>query len=173
MSLADAQSLAIRKYLSKAAFESNISPGPPLPKSHPPPSMIAKLHLECIALYTSAKALAKSPADGEVAAEVRKYLTDKAAFHTALAHKWLGVEAGENGGTDRAGDAVAFLAWAKKELDDLRDRNPTIHFGKGDKEKEKKVQIQDELESVNTFYKYHKKINDSVGAQPNFPNQTR
>lgn len=135
--------------------------------------MIAKLHLECISLYTSAKALAKSPADGEIAVEVRKYLTDKAAFHTAIAHKWLGVEAGENGGIDRAGDAVAFLAWAKKELDDLKDRNLTIHFGKGDKEREKKNQIQDELESVNTFYKYYKKMNDSVGIQLDFVNQNK
>lgn len=164
MALADAQSLAIRKYLSKAAFESNISPGPPLPKSHPSPSFIAKLHLECVSLYTSAKTLAKASSGTEVSAEVRKYLTDKTAFHTALSHKWLGVEAGENGGLDRAGDAVAFLAWAKKELEELKDSNLTLHFGKGDREKERKSQILDELESTNTFYKYYKKMNDSVSS---------
>ncbi|TFY76996.1 hypothetical protein EWM64_g7016 [Hericium alpestre] len=38
MSLASSQSLAIRKHLTKAAFDSTVSPGPPLPKSHPSPS---------------------------------------------------------------------------------------------------------------------------------------
>ncbi|KAF9452778.1 hypothetical protein P691DRAFT_803502 [Macrolepiota fuliginosa MF-IS2] len=166
IALADAQSLAIRKYLSKAAFESNVTPGPPLPKSHPSPGLTAKLHLECVSLYMSAKALAKASTGGEVSTEVRKYLTDKTAFHTALSHKWLGVEAGENGGAERAGDAVAFLVWAKKELEELKDSNLTLHFGKGDKEREKKGLILNELESTNTFYKYYKKVNDSLHFQP-------
>lgn len=162
MSLADAQSLAIRKRLSKAAFENNIAPGPPLPSSHPPVSFIAKLHLECTSLYTSAKALAKASGGGDISTEIRKYLTDKSALHTALSHKWLGIEAGEKGGADRAGDAVAFLAWAKKELDGLGGGDLTLRVGKGDKEKAKKSRILDELESTNTFYEYYKKMNDSV-----------
>ena len=61
MALADAQNLAIRKLLTRAAFESTVTPGPPLPKSHPSPALAAKLHLECAALYSSARALVKTP----------------------------------------------------------------------------------------------------------------
>ncbi|OBZ70590.1 pH-response regulator protein palC [Grifola frondosa] len=51
MALADAQTLAIRKLLSRAAFENTLTPGPPLPKSHPSPALVAKLHLECAASF--------------------------------------------------------------------------------------------------------------------------
>ncbi|XP_006460727.1 hypothetical protein AGABI2DRAFT_203891 [Agaricus bisporus var. bisporus H97] len=164
LALADAQSLAIRKRLSKAAFENNIAPGPPLPSSHPPVSFIAKLHLECASLYGSAKTLAKAGGNN-ISSEIRKYLTDRIAFHTALSHKWLGIEAGEKGGMDRAGDAVAFLAWAKEELETLKDSNPSLHIVKGDKEKTKRSQLLDELESTDTFYTYYKKMNDSLHFQ--------
>lgn len=165
LSLADAQTLAIRKYLSKAAFDSNISPGPPLPASHPSPNFIAKLHLECQSLYTSAKSLAKASGGSDISTELRKYLTDRITFHAALAHKWLGVDAGENGGLDQAGEAVGFLAWAKRDLEELKDSN-LLHFSKGDKEKGKKTQILEELESTTTFHKYYKKANDSLHFQP-------
>lgn len=177
MSLADAQSLAIRKLLSRSAYDSNIAPGPPLPKSHPSPALVAKLHLECASLYSSARSLAKTSgankgsslstdAHGEVSTELRKYLLDEAAFHNALARKWLGVDAGENGGRDKGGEAVAFLGWAKKELEELKDGGKGVSFGKGDKEKKgrKKERVADELESVNVFFKHYKKINDSVSA---------
>ncbi|KAJ7436237.1 hypothetical protein FB451DRAFT_1455025 [Mycena latifolia] len=141
-SLADAQTLAIRKLLSKSAYDSNVAPGPPLPKSHPAPALLAKLHLECAALYASARALA-----GEIAAELRKHLGDAAALHGALARKWLGVDAGEG---DRGGDAVGFLLWARKELEELKGRSG----GKA------------ELEAVGVFLKHYKKANDSLHFQP-------
>ncbi|KAJ7644282.1 BRO1 domain-containing protein [Roridomyces roridus] len=167
-SLADAQTLAIRKLLSKAAYDSNIAPGPPLPKSHPSPALISKLHLECAALYSSARTLAKTPAgkgksklngssssgDGEVSADLRRYLNDETSFHDAMAHKWLGVDAGENGGTDRGGDAVGFLVWAKKELEEL----------KGGRKKD--ARVSGELDTVGVFLKHYKKINDSLHFQP-------
>jgi hypothetical protein len=106
--------------------------------------------------------LAKATGGNNISSEVRKYLTDRNAFHTALSHKWLGIEAGEKGGVERAGDAVAFLALAKEELEALKDSNPSLHIVKGDKEKTKKNQLLDELESTDTFYKYYKKMNDSV-----------
>ncbi|KAK0567947.1 hypothetical protein OC844_000037 [Tilletia horrida] len=61
LSLADAQALAIRKLLSPsvALAEDTITPGPPLPKTHPSPSLLAKLHLETCALYESAEQLAR------------------------------------------------------------------------------------------------------------------
>ncbi|KAG6816584.1 hypothetical protein H0H87_004885 [Tephrocybe sp. NHM501043] len=180
MALADAQTLAIRKYLSKAAFDSNVAPGPPLPASHPSPSLIAKMHLECASLYSSARSLVKTlgtrkrpssapESSGEVSAELRKYLADQAALHSALAHKWLGVEAGEKGGTQRGGDAVGFMAWVKKELQDMKDSEKGISITRGgekDIKDQLKQKIADELESVNVFYKYYKRVNDSIHFQP-------
>jgi hypothetical protein len=113
-------------------------------------------------LYSSARALAKTPssagkgkakgsssADGDVSTDLRRYLNEEAMFHDALAHKWLGVDAGENGGTDRGGDAVGFLTWSKKELEELKGR--------------RKDRITEELETVSAFLKHYKKLNDSVG----------
>ncbi|KAG6866390.1 hypothetical protein C0991_004674 [Blastosporella zonata] len=180
MALADAQTLAIRKYLSKAAFDSNIAPGPPLPASHPSPSLIAKMHLECTSLYSSSRSLVKTigtrkrpssapDSSGEVSVELRRYLADQTALHAALAHKWLGVEAGEKGGTSRGGDAVGYMTWAKKELQDLKDAGKGISIARGgekDVKDQLKQKIMDELESVNVFYKYYKKSNDSIHFQP-------
>ncbi|KZT10801.1 uncharacterized protein LAESUDRAFT_721186 [Laetiporus sulphureus 93-53] len=196
MALADAQTLAIRKLLSKSAFDSALTPGPPLPKSHPSPVLIAKLHLECAALYSSARSLAKMPGDyrpasgkskihlhigkskdrdsavrdeggEEVAPELRRYLAEEAAFHAALARKWLGVDAGENGDTAKGGIAVAFLAWAKKELEDLKSGTGVLN---SDREKEMRERRRDkvtqELESVNVFLRGYKNMNDTVAFQP-------
>lgn len=174
MALADAQSLAIRKLLSKSAYDSTVTPGPPLPASHPSPALVAKLHLECASLYSSARALAKTPsssksrgkhkesssgADGEVSSDLRRYLQDESAFHGALARKWLGVDAGENGGTPKAGEAIAFLAWAKKELEEVKDSGRSFGVGK---ERLRKDKVTEELEIVNVFLKHYKKVNNSV-----------
>ncbi|KAK0505098.1 BRO1 domain-containing protein [Armillaria luteobubalina] len=174
LSLADAQSLAIRKLLSKSAYDSNITPGPPLPKSHPSPALIAKLHLECGSLYSSARSLAKTPGStgdtGEVSVALRRYLANEYAYHSALAHKWLGVDAGEFGGTAKGGDAVGFLAWAKKELEDLKDGGKGIGITRGEKEKIgrtlRKGKVAEELESVNIWLKNYKKVNDTLHFQP-------
>ena len=172
MSLADAQTLAIRKLLSKSAYDSNVTPGPPLPASHPSPALIAKLHLECASLYSSARSLAKTPGSSkspegqeEVSTDLRKYLADEAAFHGALSRKWLGVDAGENGGRAKGGEAVEFLRWAKKYLEDLKDSSKGVSLGKAEKEKkgQKKEKVLDELAKVTVFYKHYKKMNDSVG----------
>lgn len=171
MALADAQSLAIRKLLSKSAFDSVVTPGPPLPKSHPSPALIAKLHLECASLYASARSLAKTlgssksrdGAEGEVSTDIRRYLANEAAFHDALAHKWLGVDAGENGGDAGGGKAVAFVAWAKKELEELKDGRKGLSMGKDKEKKElRKGRIGEELEMTTTFLKHYKKMNDTV-----------
>jgi hypothetical protein len=178
MSLADAQTLAIRRLLSKSAYDSNITPGPPLPKSHPPPALLAKLHIECADLYSSARLLAKTPgatqssskeSSKDVSSELRRYLNNQASLHSALSHKWLGVEGGEkagteNSGTEKGGEAVAFLQWAKKELEEIKDGGKLVSLGSSDKEKEEewKARISDELASVNVFFKYYKKMNDTV-----------
>jgi hypothetical protein len=203
MSLADAQTLAIRRLLSKSAYESNIAPGPPLPKSHPPPALLAKLHIECASLYYSARLLAKTPASSkspsgknfavnsnkEVSADLRHYLANQATLHNALSHKWLGVDAGEKGGAEKGGEAVAFLQWAKKELDEIKDIGKLPSLGQSRKEEEErwKTTIKDELTTVNLFLIQYKKTNDTVclsvlsqyqstefwtGALPTRPNAT-
>jgi hypothetical protein len=169
MALADAQVLATRKLRTKAAIESAFRPGPPLPKSHPSPALISKLHLEAGSLYASARALAKNPAasttsgsgarmlfspgsrgthgDGgegvsEVASELRRYLADAGALQSALGHMWLGIEAGEapSGATSRAGDAVGLLGWAKGDLESLKDGGSKAVLAVGDAgEREKEM----------------------------------
>ncbi|KAF9257947.1 hypothetical protein L218DRAFT_909832 [Marasmius fiardii PR-910] len=176
LAIADAQTLFIRKYLSKAAYESNISPGPPLPQSHPSPVLIAKLHLECSNYYSSARLLAKTPASngaGEVTPELRHYLGDEAALHSALAKKWLAIDAGEKGGTEKGGDAVGFMAWAQKELQEMRDGGKSggvSAIAKGEKEKKgrslRKERIAQELESAGVWLKHYKKANDTLHFQP-------
>ncbi|KAL4251427.1 pH-response regulator protein palC [Abortiporus biennis] len=204
MTLADAQTLAVRKLLSRAAYDSTLNPGPPLPKSHPSPALAAKLHLECGSLYSSARALAKTPGASrpihssqpsksktmfklgskdketkddsngssgeEVSPELRRYLADEVALHNALAHKWLGVDVGENGEANKEGIAVGFLAWAKKELEELKSGG----LGHGgflpiDREKEmrecRKARVQAELFSVSEFLKGYKRMNDSYAFQ--------
>jgi len=176
MAQADAETLAIRRLLSKSTYDSNVTPGPPLPASHRPPSLLVKMHIECASLYSSARTLAKTPgstkgdssssSNKEVSADLRRYLGNQAALHSAMSHKWLGVDAGEKGGTEKGGEAVAFMQWAKKELEDLKDGGKKISLGTGAAEKDQedkwKRTIQQELESVNLFYKYYKKMNDTV-----------
>jgi hypothetical protein len=177
MALADAQTLAVRKLLSKSAYDSTVNPGPPFPKSHPSPALIAKLHLECTTLYSSARTLAKTPGASkgkskgeisEVSTELRKYLGDEAAFHGALAKKWLGVDLGENssGHDGKGGEAVGFLAWAKKDLEELKSGR--IAIGKEEKNEKRKEKVLVELESVTMFWKHYKKINDTVSHHDSF-----
>ncbi|KAK7029465.1 hypothetical protein VNI00_014498 [Paramarasmius palmivorus] len=175
LSLADAQTLFIRKLLSQSLYESTIAPGPPLPKSHPSPALLAKLHLECANLYSSARLLAKTPSGGisEVAGELRHYLGDESALHSALAKKWLGIDAGEKGGTEKGGDAVGFMSWAQKELLELKDGGKgkgVGGMGVGDKEKKtralRKEKVTEELDSVNVWVRHYRKVNDTLHFQP-------
>ncbi|KAG8732307.1 hypothetical protein FRC12_019337 [Ceratobasidium sp. 428] len=182
LALADAQSLTVRKLLTRSAAESALSPGPPLPKGHPAPSLVAKLTLHTASLYTSARSLADTASrktslikipgrsaddgsGGQVSQDVRRYLEDEAALAGALAHKWLGVDAGEAGKT---GDAVGYLKWAKGELEALKE-GKIARFkkgGGGGDAKMKKERSVEELESVGTFLKNYQKVNDTVQFQP-------
>ncbi|KIM69699.1 hypothetical protein SCLCIDRAFT_102774 [Scleroderma citrinum Foug A] len=185
MALADAQSLAIRKLLSRSAYESTLTPGPPLPKSHPSTTLLAKLHLECASLYSSALSLAKTSekvqsssnasADigntrGHVSGDLKRYLADEAIFHTALSHKWLGVDAGESPIAAKAGDAVGYLTWAKRELEDFAGgfKGPRLRKEKPNSQERKgiKGKAAHELDSVAAFLTHYKKMNDSLTFQP-------
>jgi hypothetical protein len=199
MTLADAQVLAARKLLTKASAASAARPGPPLPASHPAPALLAKLHLDAAALYAGARALATTPAPAaplpasqcggakkggaagsgaEPAKALRRYLADEAALHAALAHSWLGVDAGEassrSGSGPRTGEAVGFLAWARAELDALKDggakgAGPSVGDA-GDREREmrdaRRAVVRAERAAVESFLVAYTRENDTVRAPP-------
>ena len=160
--------------MSKSNYDSNVTPGPPLPASHRPPSLLAKLHIECASLYSSARTLvmmlgssktsSKESSNKEVSSELRRYLNDQSTFHSAMAHSWLGVDAGEKGGTERGGEAIAFLQWARKELEELKDGGKLVSIGTAEKGRmdKRKERINSELARINVFCKYYKKMNDTV-----------
>lgn len=138
--------------------------------------LLAKLHLECASLYSSARALVKTmtsgksalPANnnGEVSTDLRRYLSDQSALYSILARKWLGVDAGEQSGMDRGGEAEGFLAWAKKGIEELRDGNKGLGINKEEKEKKglRKEKLAEELDSINVFHKHYRKLNNTVSS---------
>ncbi|KAF8322145.1 hypothetical protein DL93DRAFT_1263495 [Clavulina sp. PMI_390] len=190
MTIADAQLLAIRKLLAKASHDSTLSPGSPLPKTHPSPGLLAKLYLFSFESYTSALTLVRSSSTksialaslrksgssassttqsyGDVAASLRKYLVDEAPLAGALAHKWLGIEAGEAG---RSGEAIAYLSWAGEELEGLKEVKLKSLLSNNDKrtkemESSRKDRLLDELKLVRSFLDNYTKENNTVNFQP-------
>ncbi|GAA5944523.1 hypothetical protein JCM1841_007049 [Sporobolomyces salmonicolor] len=172
MCLADANLLAIRRLLSRSlsVAHSTTTPGPPLPPSHPSPSLLAKLHLQVHTLYDEARSLFKSPSPsstGEITPLLRRYLSDGRQLALALAYKWLGVDAGEHSAT---GDAIGWLGAAGKALDELKEKDKGIgrlKIGKGRKAAEgRKGKVQEEVESVLAFTNAYTKVNDTVHFQP-------
>ncbi|KAG8977444.1 hypothetical protein FRC05_001842 [Tulasnella sp. 425] len=171
LAVADANQLAIRKLMTRSAYDSTLTPGPPLPKSHPPTSLLGKLYINASSLYTSALSLvnAASPTSNdskEVNAHLRHYLSDESTFCSAMSHRWFGVDAGEAPG--RCGEGVAFLAWSKSELESLKENKLKLSVGKATKEEKaaKKDRLADELDSAKVFLKYYQKMNDSVHFNP-------
>ena len=167
LALASAQSLAIRKLMTRSSYDSIVTPGPPLPASHPSPALLAKLHLEAATLCASAESLMRIPAsrkkDMEVTESLLLYAHDAAALHGALARKWLGAE---KGAQDASGMAIGFLGWAKRELDALRDgrvRGGGKDEGR-DERRERRGHIATEAEDVAQFLRYYTRMNDTVRA---------
>lgn len=166
--LADANLLAIRRLLSRSlsVAHSTTTPGPPLPPSHPSPSLLSKLHLQVYAHYDEARSLLKSTSacsPTEISPLVRRYLSDGRELALSLSYKWLGVDNGERSET---GEALGWLALASKTLDELNDKNKGINklkFGKGKSaSKGRKSKVQEEVESVHAFSTAYKKVNDTV-----------
>jgi len=111
----------------------------------------------------------------EVTSELKRYLADEAALHSALACKWLGVDCGESAGLDRVGQAVGYLQWAKKELEELKDGTKsrmTLRGINNESESEKqtrerrKATVARELESVTIFLKHYRNMNDTIAFKP-------
>ncbi|CAE6438657.1 unnamed protein product [Rhizoctonia solani] len=176
LALADAHALSVRKLLTRSAVQAALSPGPPLPQGHPPPTFVAKIYIHTASLYASARGLTDTsqrklsslisrggPDNAEVSQDTRRYLEEEAALAEALAHKWLGVDAGEAG---RTGDAVGYLKWAKSELESLKE-GKLARFKKSAADgKMKKERSVEELESVGMFLNNYLKVNDSINFQP-------
>ncbi|KIY68896.1 hypothetical protein CYLTODRAFT_350629 [Cylindrobasidium torrendii FP15055 ss-10] len=160
IALADAQSLAIHKLLLRAAHHSG---GAPLPKTHPAPALLAKLHLECAEMYGAARGLVKSTS-GEVKPAVRRNLGERAAVHRVWGLMWLGVDAGEAG---RGGEAVGFLGWAKGEAASLSHVTATASSGDSAADKKslgisKKTKGGEAGKRIDLFLGQYTKANDTL-----------
>lgn len=174
MMLADAQLLAIRKLLAPSRAASTFSPGPPLSKSHPSPSLLAKLYISITTLYSSASSLLRpssANSEGDPIPSLSTYISANRSLTEALAHKWLGIDAGESGDPKRGGEAIAFLASAKKKLEDLggggkEGMKEALKIGKAkvgrEERKEMKGRVGEELVMVDAFLKSYEKLNKTV-----------
>jgi len=190
--LSDAHVTAIRKLLLPVLPHSLFAPpGPPLPSSHPSPALLAKLYLHVASLYTSARAALKThtsepsskmlfrsdrdepnQSDGRIIPAFERYLRKESLLASALAHKWLGVDAGENSGGAKDGEAIAWVKEAKTKLEEMEDgavrkKLKGLGIGKAnDRKKEerkaRKGRVERELEDVSAWLSAHTRMNDTV-----------
>lgn len=170
-------------------------PGPPLPSNHPSPALLAKLYLHVTRLYDSSRALFKAHtsdsstsssrrlfrsdkieepdnAEGGLHAGFKRYLKKEALLSHALAYKWLGVDAGENGKGAKVGEAICLCRNAQSRLQDmedgaLREKMKGIGIGKSnEKRKEERKarqgRVERDLEDVTAWVKSYTRQNDSV-----------
>lgn len=189
MLLADAQMLAIRKLMT-AALASSPHVGPPLAKGHPSPSLIAKLFLNVLTLYTSALSLVLSCQSSKTSfrktddaplrtedpsTDLVRYLSEGRSYAESMSRKWLGIDAGESGDSARIGEAIVWLRAARQALDEGGSATGSTAgstkgggvFGKlgrtGKEEKrERKGRVGDGLASVEAFLSVYEKTNDTV-----------
>ncbi|TXT08605.1 hypothetical protein VHUM_02733 [Vanrija humicola] len=200
--LADAHVTAIRKLLLPVlAHQLFAPPGPPLPSNHPSPSLLSKLYLYVSELYTSSAALFKvheatrssgggrklfarkdrelpetDAADSEIIPELKRYLRKEALLSSALAYKWLGVDAGENGKGNKVGEAVAWVKEAQSRLSELEDgkvadKMKGLSLGKGSERKKevrkaRQGRVDRELADIAAWITAYTKMNDTVAFQP-------
>jgi len=171
-------------------------PGPPLPHLHPSPALLAKLYLHISSLYTSARASFKvhgtEPSskklftsdrdeadrlEGDITPSLKRYLRKESLLASALAHKWLGVDAGENGKGAKVGEAIAWMKEAKIKLAELedsavREKMKGLGVGRANERKKeerrsRKGRVERELEDVGAWLRAYTKMNDTVGLSCN------
>ena len=192
--LADAHVTAIRKLLLPVLPHAMFAlPGPPLPPNHPSPSLLAKLYLHVSRLYDSSRALFKAhasdstssrrlfrsdkieepdSAEGDLLAGFKRYLKKEALLSQALAHKWLGVDAGENGKGARIGEAIALCKYSQARLEDMedgavREKMKGLGIGRGNEKrkeerKARKGRVERDLEDIGAWVKSYTRQNDTV-----------
>lgn len=172
-------------------------PGPPLPSNHPSPALLSKLYLHVAKLYESSRALFKAhanepsasssrrlfrsekieepdSAEGDLNAGFKRYLKKEAMLSQALAHKWLGVDAGENGKGAKIGEAIAWCKDAQTRLEVMedgavREKMKGLGLGKmNDRKKEerkaRKGRVERDLEDIAAWVKSYSRQNDTVSA---------
>lgn len=168
-------------------------PGPPLPANHPSPALLAKLYLHVSRLYDSSRALFKAhasdpttsrrlfrsdkieepdSAEGELLAGFKRYLKKEGLLSQALAHKWLGVDAGENGKGVRIGEAIALCKYSQARLEDMedgavREKMKGLGIGRGNEKrkeerKARKGRVERDLEDIGAWVKSYTRQNDTV-----------
>lgn len=194
--IADAHITAIRKLLLPILPHILFAPpGPPLPSNHPSPSLLSKLYLHVAKLYDSSRALFKAhanepsssssrrifrgekieepdSAEGGLNAGFKRYLKKEAMLSQALAHKWLAVDAGENGKGAKVGEAIAWCKDAQSRLESMedsavREKMKGLGLGKlNDRKKEerraRKGRVERDLEDVSAWVKSYTRQNDTV-----------
>lgn len=115
-------------------------------------------------------------AEGELNAGFKRYLKKEAILSQALAHKWLGVDAGENGKGARIGEAIAWCKDAQTRLQVMedsavREKMKGLGIGKSnDRKKEerkaRKGRVERDLEDVAAWVKTYTRQNDTVSHRP-------
>lgn len=97
--------------------------------------------------------------------DLKSYLSDGRTTALSLSYKWLGVDAGENGGRSKSGEAVAWLGMAKGALEEVGGKGAglksRIGIGKVGG-KERKGKVAQEGESIGAFLSAYRKVNDTV-----------
>ena len=176
MVLADAERLAIRRLLSKSVADQTLSPGPPLPRSHPSPALLAKLQLNVLALYEaagndlSAASKDRSGASGKaskttlddataVTGDLRAYVDLGTSVAAALSYKWLGVDLGEGG--VNLGRAVGWLQFSERSLRDVMKLPVLSTLGKR-KGAKKQTPLSLEAAAISSFLVAYRRVNDKV-----------
>lgn len=145
--LAEAESLAIRRLLSKNVGDMVALQlvGPPLAKGHPKPSLLFKLFLNVVSLYDAALGLVKSV--GKVDKDITTYMTNERTWALGMSYKWLGIDAGESNEKNKTGEAIGWLEMAYQQIHPL---------------KKKQERVAAELQVIDAFLKSYKRTNSSV-----------
>ena len=98
--------------------------------------------------------------DRQVGSTLLQYLDVSAAVSKALAYKWLGIDAGENG--NRYGEGIAFLKVAESSISLKKARSLfSSSKGKSSRAEIKSTQEQ-ESKSISHWLNSYNKLNDTV-----------
>ena len=171
LSLAISQSLAIRKLMSPLFAYTLQNPGPPLPKNHPSPQILLKLHIDTSSLFSVSRMLLKSSIKStfkvqhvDLPTDLKLFTKRCENFHSSIAKKWLGVDAASNGQT---GFAIAWLRLSYDELSESSSSTSSERFKLLSKNTrkardERKSLLEVELSSIDTYLKAYKQLNDTV-----------
>lgn len=113
--------------------------------------------------------------EGEIIPELERYLRKESRLAHALAHKWLGVDAGENGKGAKVGEALTWVKEAQTRLQEMedgkvREKMKGLSFGKGSEKKkeERKARqgrVERELEDVKAWVRAYSRMNDTVSPE--------